>query len=227
MINLKDKYWLILGSVAILTVGGLLFTLRKRKTSKRAKKGASTFKRDLINLANSEWDKWNKGGKRIKEGSKDTLQDLRNYWEQGAGIRKNDNYYIDQAWSASFISYIMKKAGAGDDFSYSQSHSVYIRDAIKNRKENNAKKFKGYKPEEVEVELGDLVCYPRQAGVTYDSTSAYKSHCDLVTEINGNVAVGIGGNVSDSVSKKNYYLSNGKIDKSKSKDVFVVIKNLK
>ena len=32
---------------------------------------------------------------------------------------------------------------------------------------------------------------------------------------------------ADNPSKKNYYLSNGKIDKSKSKDVFVVIKNLK
>ena len=33
----------------------------------------------------------------------------------------------------------MKKAGAGDDFSYNPSHSVYIRDAIKNRKQNNDK----------------------------------------------------------------------------------------
>ena len=224
--DLKNKYWLILGGVSILTIGGLLITLRKKKSG-GSTKSSSDFTGKLVDLANSEWDKWNKGGKRIKEGSKDTLQDLRNYWEQGAGIKKNDNYYISEAWSSAFISYLMRKAGAGDDFKYSQSHSQYIAESVKNRKENNSKKFKAYKPEEVDVKVGDLVCYPRQSGVTYDSSAGYKSHCDLVTEINGNVAVGIGGNVSDSVSKKNYYLSNGKIDKNKSSNVFVVIKNLK
>jgi hypothetical protein len=224
--DLKNKYWLILGGVSILTIGGLLITLRKKKSG-GSTKSSSDFKNKLVDLANSEWNKWNKGGKRIKEGSKETIEDLRKYWEEGAGVKQNDKYYINEAWSSAFISYLMRKAGAGDDFKYAQSHSQYIAEAVKNRKENNSKKFKAYKPEEVDVKVGDLVCYPRQGGITYDSSAGYKSHCDLVTEINGNVAVGIGGNISDSVTKKNYYLSNGKIDKNKSKDVFVVIKNLK
>ncbi len=229
MSNTYSKYWLVLGGVAFLTIGGVVLfskSRRKKAQTKSTDNAPSSFKQTAINLANTEWNKWNKNGVRIKEGAKDTLQDLRNYWQEGAGVRQNDNYYIKEAWSAAFISYVMKQAGAGDNFKYSASHSVYIADAVKNRKENNDKKFKGYKPDEVNVELGDLVCYPRQAGVTYDSKSGYKSHCDLVTEINGDVAVAIGGNVSDSVTKKNYYLSNGKIDKSRSKDVFVVIKNL-
>ena len=45
------------------------------------------------------------------------------------------------------------------------------------------------------------------------------------------VAVGIGGNISNSVTKTNYYLKNNKIDKSKDKKsyggIFAVIKNLK
>ena len=225
MIDIKNKYWVVLGGVSLLTIIGLLFTLRKPKSE--LKKGYSNFKNDLIRLANQEWDKWNKGGKRIKEGSKETIEDLRKYWEEGAGVKQNDKYYINEAWSSAFISYLMRKAGAGDDFKYAQSHSQYIAEAVKNRKENNSKKFKAYKPDEVSVEIGDLVCYPRQGGITYDSSAGYKSHCDLITEINNNVAVGIGGNISNSVTKKNYYLSNGKIDKNKSKDVFVVIKNLK
>jgi len=225
MIDIKNKYWVVLGGVSLLTIIGLLFTLRKPKSE--LKKGSSNFKNDLIRLANQEWDKWNKGGKRIKEGSKETIEDLRKYWEEGAGVKQNDKYYINEAWSSAFISYLMRKAGAGDDFKYAQSHSQYIAEAVKNRKENNSKKFKAYKPDEVSVEIGDLVCYPRQGGITYDSSAGYKSHCDLITEINNNVAVGIGGNISNSVTKKNYYLSNGKIDKNKSKDVFVVIKNLK
>jgi hypothetical protein len=125
----------------------------------------------------------------------------------------------------------MKIAGAESDFKYSSSHSVYIRDAIKNRKENNSKKFKAYKPNEVNIQVGDLVCYPRQSGINYDTTTAYKSHCDLIISADQNNAVGVGGNVSNSVSKSNYALKNGKIDKAKDKQgfggVFTVIKNLK
>jgi hypothetical protein len=233
MIDLKKKYWIILGGFALLTIGGLLFTLRRKKAvgsnskSSKSTDASSSFKTKLVDLANSEWDKWNKGGVRIKEGSQDTIQDLRDYWEKGAGVKKNDTYYINEAWSSAFISYLMKMAGAGDDFKYSQSHSQYIAQAVKNRKENNDKKFKAYKPNEVDVKVGDLVCYPRQSGVTYDSGAGYKSHCDLIISINGDVAVGVGGNVSNSVSKKNYALSNGKIDKTKNKDIFTVIKNEK
>ncbi len=220
--NEKIKVWGILGGISVLTISLIyLFSKPKKK---------SAFKSKLVNLANQEFQAWNNNG-RIKEGSQDTLPRLRKYWEEGSGIKKDDNYYINQAWSSAFISYLMRKAGAGDDFKYATSHSQYISQAVKNRKENNAKKFKAYKPNEVKVEVGDLICYPRQSGVGYDSQAGYMSHCDLVISVNGNTAVGVGGNVSDSVSKKNYPLKDGKIDKSKDKKdyggIFVVIKNKK
>ena len=142
-------------------------------------------------------------------------------------IKKNVDDEKKEMDTDTRVSYLMKKAGAGDDFKYASSHSQYIAQAVKNRKENNDKKFKAYKPNEVDVKIGDLVCYPRQSGVTYDSGAGYKSHCDLIISINGDVAVGVGGNVSNSVSKKNYALSNGKIDRTKNKDIFTVIKNEK
>ena len=220
--NDKVKVWGILGGVSLLTIS-LIYLFSKPKKQ-------SSFKKKLVNLANEEFDAWNKNGK-IKEGNQDTLPRLRKYWEEGAGVKQSDNYYINEAWSSAFISYLMRKAGAGDDFFYAQSHSQYIAQAVKNRKENNSKKFKAYKPNEVEVKVGDLVCYPRQSGVTYESIAGYKSHCDVITSISGNTAVGIGGNVSDSVSKKNYILKDGKIDKSKDTKgyggVFAVIKNNK
>jgi len=222
-VNEKVKVWGILGGVSLLTIS-LIYLFSKPKKQK------SSFKKKLVKIANEEYGAWNTNGK-IKEGSQDTLPRLRSYWEEGAGIKMNDNYYINEAWSSAFISYLMRKAGAGDDFKYSQSHSQYIAEAVKNRKENNSKKFKGYKPNEVEVKVGDLVCYPRQSGVSYESKAGYKSHCDLITSIDGNIAVGIGGNLSDSVSKFNYQLKNGKIDKSKDKKgyggIYVVIKNKK
>lgn len=222
--NEKVKAWAILGGVSLLTISLIyLFSKPKQKLS--------PFKKNLVKLANKEFDKWNKNGVKIKEGSKDTIQDLRNYWEKGAGIKQNDKYYVEQAWSSAFISYLMRKAGAGNDFKYAQSHSQYIAEAVKNRKENNSKKFKGYKPNETDVKVGDLVCYPRQSGISYNSGAGYMSHCDLIINIVGNKAVGIGGNVSDSVTKNYYILKDGKIDKSKDKKpyggVFVVIKNTK
>ena len=219
--NDKMKLWTILGSVSLLTVSFIYIFSRPKK-----QKQQSGFKKKLVNLANEEHNAWNKNGT-VKEGNQDTIQRLRNYWEVGSGIKEDDNYYINQAWSSAFISYLMRMAGAGDDFKYNLSHSIYITDAIKNKLENNNKKFKGYKPDEVDVEIGDLVCYPRDKGITYNTNAPYVSHCDLITEINGNIAVGIGGNVSNSVSKKNYNLKDGKIDKVKSSSVFVVIKNLK
>lgn len=219
------KLWTILGSVSLLTVSFIYIFSRPKK-----QKQQSGFKKKLVNLANEEHNAWNKNGT-VKEGNQDTIQRLRNYWEVGSGIKEDDNYYINQAWSSAFISYLMRMAGAGDDFKYSQSHSQYIAQAVKNRKENNSKKFKAYRPNEVKVQVGDLVCYPRQSGVGYDSKAGYKSHCDLITSVQGNIAVGIGGNVSDSVTKKNYALKDGKIDKSKDTKsyggIFTVIKNNK
>lgn len=203
--------------LSLLTIS-LLYIITKPR-----KKKISNFKRNVVELAKEEHKAWNFG--QTKEGSQDTIQRLRNYWQKGTDTKKDDNYYINTPWSSAFISYLMKLAGAGDDFKYSTSHSVYISEAVKNRKENNNKKFKAYKPQEVKVDIGDLVCYPRQEGVTYDSPSGYLSHCDLVVSVKDNIATGIGGNVSNSVSKKQYKLINGKIDKSSN--VFVVIKNKK
>jgi hypothetical protein len=203
-----------------IVAGIIIIYVISKKGSKSSPGG---FKKKLVDTANQEFAKWNKSGTKLKEGAADTLQDLRKYWKEGAGVNNSDSYYINEPWSAAFISYVMKTAGAGDQFKYAPAHSVYIAESVKNRKENNDKKFKAYKPNEVKVEVGDLVCYSRQSGVTYDSPAGYKSHCDLITEISGDTAVGIGGNVSDSVSKKNYPLKGGKIDSSK---VFVVIKNL-
>ena len=220
---MRDKYkYYVAGGIALI----VLYFLKKKKKGVK-----SNFKKKLTDLANSEYNKWNKNGVKIKEGSNDTIQELRDYWKKGANVVQSDSYYINNAWSASFISYLIRMAGGETDFKYSSSHSVYIREAVKNRKENNTKKFKAYKPNEINVEVGDLVCYPRQSGVNYDTTSPYMSHCDLITQIDGNNAVGIGGNVSNSVSKSNYALLNGKIDKSKDKKgfggVFTIIKNLK
>jgi hypothetical protein len=80
--------------------------------------------------------------------------------------------------------------------------------------------------DEVTPEIGDLVCAPRQSGVTYDTTDNYISHCDLVVAKRTNEIDIIGGNVSDSVTQKTLKLdTNGKV-KDTTRPWFVVIKNL-
>ena len=225
----KEKMWLTGLSVATLGLATLV-VLYKREI----KSGLSSFKKSILQIANNEWNEWNPNGKRIKEGDSRTMDKLRSYWRDGGNVDWSDQKMLDEAWSSAFISWVMSKGGAGSDFPRTTSHSKYIRASVKNRKENNSNPFKGYKVNEPEakVKIGDLVCYPRQSNVGYDTTNNYKSHCDLVTEIKGNEATTIGGNVGNSVTKKTVNLTDeGYLDKAKDKNgyggFFVVIKNNK
>lgn len=229
----KEKIWLAGLSVGTLGLTALIILYRKEIKSGIIS-GLSSFKKTIIELANLEYSSWNPNGEKIKEGDSRTMDNLRKYWREGGNVNWSDQKMIDEAWSSAFISWIMNKGGAGNQFPRTASHSEYIRESIGNRKANNNNPFKGFKVEEPEAKLqvGDLVCYPRQSGVSYDTTSSYKSHCDLVTELKEKEAISIGGNVSNSVTKTIVPLtSNGYIDKSRDKKsyggYFVVIKNNK
>jgi len=229
----KEKIWLAGLSVGTLGLATLII-LYRREIKSGVLSGLSAFKKSILEIANNEWNEWNPDGKKIKEGDSRTMDKLRSYWREGANLNWSDQKMIDEAWSSAFISWVMNKGGAGNEFPRTASHSEYIRASVKNRKENNTNPFKAYKTSEPEskVQVGDLVCYPRQSGVNYDTTSAYKSHCDLVTEIKEGEATSIGGNVSNSVTKTIVPLTkDGYIDKSRDKKgyggYFVVIKNKK
>lgn len=177
------------------------------------------FRRRTIRVAKEELDIWD-GGKR-KESESKMYPEIKKYWES---IGWNENQWsINTAWSSAFISYIMKKAKATeDDFKFASRHSTYITKAIENRKQNK-RGFKGYKLNEKKVELGDLVCYARQGGVDYDTTGTYNSHCDLIVAIDGDYAIGVGGNVSNSVSETKIPLDDKGFAKEGNRR-FVVIK---
>ncbi len=140
------------------------------------------------------------------------------YWwlSQDAGTRyslwtgKHDEYGQafpagtdgNYAWSAAFISYIMRIDGAGPKFPYAISHSVYI----------NAAREGGYaitarRPEEYAAVPGDLICEARgRAGaLTFDdlpTVENFPGHCDIVVAaVPGQLTV-VGGNVDDAVTMK-------------------------
>lgn len=216
---------LVYSGIAIGLTAVIIIVYKLNKSGRLSRMGA--FANKLSSLARSEYEHWGNGT--IKEGDPRTMERLTAYWKEGADVDNwTDKQMINEAWSAAFISFLMRQAGAGTDFKYSASHSTYIVDSIKNKKQNNDKPFKGYKPNEVKVEVGDLVGFARQNGVNYDTTGAYKSHTDLVIGVSNGYAETIGGNVSNSVTITKVPLtSDGKIDSAKAPKYFVVIKNEK
>jgi hypothetical protein len=112
------------------------------------------------------------------------------------------------AWSAAFISYVMRIAGAGVRFPYSQNHATYINIA-KQMADGVTSGWAVYaeRPENYAPLPGDLICLGRgrSARLRYDTlptANPFPGHCDIVTERQqGQIAV-VGGNVDDAVTMK-------------------------
>ncbi len=109
-----------------------------------------------------------------------------------------DGHY---AWSAAFISYVMRIAGAGPDFPYSPNHSTYINAAAIGA----TPLLRAYRPSDYAPEQGDLICAGRgiAAKLKFDdlpTASSFPSHCAIVTAVSqGEISI-IGGNVDDAVT---------------------------
>lgn len=189
-------------------------------------------KQKIVRKAIEEWKGWGQtsiiNGKTVTLGGTETKSgfDRRvgDYWSSiGLNYDGDDT---DVAWSSAFISFIMKQSGVGNDFVYSASHSDYITAFIRNRKQGNLKApFVAYRINEIPAEVGDLICYTRQGGVSYDTEGNYKSHCDIVVSKDSNSLDVIGGNVNHSVSRKTVSTDKKGNIIDKSVNWFVTIKN--
>jgi hypothetical protein len=111
------------------------------------------------------------------------------------------------AWSAAFVSYVLRIAGAGRHFPYSADHADYI-NAAKRMKDGTAARWVvvAERPEQYAPQPGDLICFGRgrASGLQYDdlpTAALFPSHCDIVidTSMPRSIAA-IGGNVRDSVA---------------------------
>jgi hypothetical protein len=111
----------------------------------------------------------------------------------------------DYAWSAAFISFVMRMAGAGPAFPYSESHSVYIDAAIAETQDHLGQYgIQAEPPDAYAPVVGDLICYGRNgaATLTYADlpTGRFTGHCGIVVARGpGQISV-IGGNVEDAVA---------------------------
>jgi Uncharacterized protein conserved in bacteria (DUF2272)/Putative peptidoglycan binding domain len=165
------------------------------------------FRQRIVRIANQELARWGNGS--IKETDPQVRQTLQDYWRKGAGVNYSDaqlgdpNFQNDHPWSAAFISWVMKTAGAGSAFKYSSAHATYTRWAKDNRVGNSVNPFKAYRISELAPQVGDIVCKRRAgSGATYENIRpGMKTHCDIVTDLQPGRLVTIGGNVSNSVSQ--------------------------
>jgi len=105
------------------------------------------------------------------------------------------------AWSAAFIDYVMRMAGAGARFPYSASHSDYINAAREHSDlAITARPLTQYAPLP-----GDLICMWRaKHPVTYQDLPAghFPGHCDIVVARHPGSLDVVGGNVDNSVAMK-------------------------
>jgi hypothetical protein len=117
----------------------------------------------------------------------------------------NDGNY---AWSAAFISYIMRIAGAGADFPYSPNHATYINAAVR----GTSRVLRASPPQSYAPLPGDLICLGRgkSAVLTFadlPTPDLFPAHCDIVTTVTPSELTVIGGNVDDAVTLKHVPLA--------------------
>jgi flagellum-specific peptidoglycan hydrolase FlgJ len=169
---------------------------------------SQALRQRIVRLATQELARWNNGA--IKETDPRLRKTLQDYWKTGAGVSYSEDQLAARAfqnahpWSAAFISWVMKTAGAGNAFKYSPSHAVYIRAAKDNRVANNDNPVKAYRITELAPQVGDLICKSRSgSGATYDNIRpGMETHCDIVTDVRPRSILTVGGNVNDSVAQK-------------------------
>jgi len=109
------------------------------------------------------------------------------------------------AWSAVFISWVMRRAGLDNDqFLTGQSHAMYVVDARDGKLPRPAFHIE---PTPALPRPGDIICAPRGHDKTIGDISAIgfgttPMHCDIVVEVDpaARVVKAIGGNVQQSVS---------------------------
>ena len=112
------------------------------------------------------------------------------------------------AWSAAFVSYVMRIAGAGARFPYSASHSDYINLAKQMRLGQTTNWLVvAEAPEAYAPQPGDLICLGRGTArdLRYDDLPAghFPGHCDIVVDVSAPDAISVvGGNVDDAVTLK-------------------------
>jgi hypothetical protein len=176
---------------------------------------ASALRAAIAHVAEGEYRRWHPRGRRaLVETDPAATPILLDYYRTGVGNRRvsaaqvqSPQFQAVHPWSAVFVSWVMRRAGAGTTFHYSSLHQNYVVAARKNRiRGDHNNPFWAFKVDEIAPQVGDLVCRSRSnSGATFDNVGdgpTRHTHCDIVTAVRpGQIRV-IGGNVRQNVDAK-------------------------
>lgn len=205
----------------------------------------SAFTDKLVDACKSEHKRFTKPngkqGKETEEGdglSPNYSKIVGEYWKKiniNLEGKTKDAKGNRPPWSAAFISFVVRKAGAGDTFKYAQAHQTYIRQALLAAEDGVAgTAYVARRTSDRAPQVGDLLAKGRESAknFTYDKALAkarktktdeqgYSSHCDVVTKVDkaGRTVTTIGGNLGDTVMEKVWKTdANGKLLPYKEKN---------
>lgn len=105
------------------------------------------------------------------------------------------------AWSAAFISYVMRIAGAGDRFPYAPNHAAYVNAAASGR----SSILIAHAPQSYTPKLGDVLCFGREwaSRLRFSDLPTggfWPGHCAIVVARRDNALSVVGGNEEDAVT---------------------------
>jgi hypothetical protein len=187
---------------------------------------ASAFAKKLADTAMKQFEKFHL----MREQEPALAAQIRLYWQ---GIAPFPG--VDTAWSAVFVSWCVKQAGAtAAEFRFAAAHSRFVNQAIRNQIAGNGV-FRGHRVATYPPQVGDILQNNR-AGNHFDydfaqANKSYASHSAIVMEVGtdnkGRYLRTIGGNENDSVGMKEVRLDAKGIVKNGSGLYICVIENLK
>lgn len=157
-------------------------------------------------------------------------------WTEGIGATFVSCTSNNHPWSAVFVSWCVKEAGAtAAEFKFSTQHSVFVHKAIKDA-DTGTGVFHGLRISDHAPNVGDIVHHNRGgATFTFDDakrSSDFPSHSVIVVDIGedemGRFALCIGGNESDSVRTTKVRLTSEGFVRPRGRNPFIcVIQTLK
>lgn len=167
----------------------------------------TAFQKKLATIAQGQFDRFHL----LRENQAPLSTQIKTYWQDlgfafpGVGV----------AWSAVFVSWCVKQAGAtASQFRFDQAHARFVHAAIANAQAGTGV-FRGRRPSEYAPKIGDLLQNNR-SGHRFDFDFAkthtkYESHSAIVMEVGvdtrGRYLRTIGGNEADSVGMKEVRLT--------------------
>lgn len=163
---------------------------------------ATAFQKRLASLAKDQYRRY----RLVRENQAPLAAQIETYWTD-LGLAFSG---VQTAWSAVFVSWCVRQAGAtADQFVFSMRHGDFVHAAIANTARGQGV-FRGHRVETHAPKVGDLLQNNR-AGHRYDfdyaaSHRRYESHSAIVVEVGADPRGGylrtIGGNEGDSIGLK-------------------------